>query len=314
MIVSTVTLKEDILLMVKERTGEDIICCSKLTDLSPEQLALVEVLISKNEFFEESTLDLFPNLKFLYVMSAGVDNLPFHALRKREVIVCNASGIHGKQMCEHAIGVMISFTRDIGTSIRNQVKKQWGPPKRLDELSGKTLVIIGAGRIGQEIAKAASFFGMQVIGLKRTVEALEHFDAVLGMDKIYEAFGQADFIILVTPLTKDTVNLIGKDEFAAMKHTAIFINLSRGETVDEESLILALKNGSIAGAGLDVFRNEPLPSESELWEMENVIITPHIAGITHNYVEKSIAHFVKNLLLYKNGQELLSPVNLNECY
>ncbi|OKP95166.1 D-2-hydroxyacid dehydrogenase [Paenibacillus sp. P46E] len=314
MIISTVPLNQEVRQMVWEQTGEEITVCGTISEIPAEQLALVDVIVARNESFPAELLEKFDNLKLLYIMSAGVDRLPFLELRARGIRVCNASGIHGQQMTEHALGVMIAFSRDISGSIRNQGKRMWGDYSRLSELAGTTLCIIGAGRIGKDIAKAASVFGMRVIGLKRFASPVEGFEQVYDMSRLHEVLKQADYVILLTPLTKETVNLMGEREFAAMKETAVFLNLSRGETVDETALIAALRGGVIGGAALDVFRQEPLPVASELWDMENVIITPHSAGITRNYVESSIRHFVKNLLLFRSGQELLSPVDLVECY
>jgi D-2-hydroxyacid dehydrogenase (NADP+) len=313
-IISTVPLHVDILAMIEEQTGEQVQVHPDITTVPADSVPLVDVIIARNEAFRPEVLDTFTGLKLLYIMSAGVDNLPFAELRERGITVCNASGIHGQQMAEHALGVMIAFSRNIGLSIRNQNKRLWSGHSSLSELSGKTLCIVGAGRIGKEIARAAAVFGMRITGLTRHGRQLEGFEQVYEISRLHEALGLADYVVLLTPLTADTADLMGAEEFAAMKPTAVFLNLSRGETVDEAALIAALKAGTIAGAGLDVFRQEPLPQDSELWNMENVIITPHSAGITRNYVKSSITHFIRNLQLYRRGEKLLSPVDLMEGY
>lgn len=314
MIISTLKLGDEICDLIREKTGEDIAAYGSPAQIPAETLALADVMISKDEQLPADMLDQCVSLRLLYVMSAGVDHLPFEQLHRRGITVCNASGIHGEQMAEHALGVMIAFSRQLGSSIRNQSRRLWKIPDGLDELSDKTLCIIGAGRIGRRIAEAASVFGMRVIGLKRKPEPLPGFERIYDMSRLHEALSDSDYVILLTPLTPETVNLMGAPEFAAMKKTAVFLNLSRGETVDEDALIAALKRGQIAGAGLDVFRREPLPPESKLWGMENVIVTPHIAGMTRNYVARSINHFIKNLLLFRNGQPPLSPVDLIRRY
>jgi phosphoglycerate dehydrogenase-like enzyme len=314
MIISTVPLNEEVIRLVLERTGEQITVCTDIAAMPAQLLKQVDVMVARNETFQPEMLQALSGLKFLYIMSAGVDNLPFNELIARRITVCNASGIHGQQMSEHAIGVMIAFSRNIGLSIRNQSKRLWGGHGSLDELSGRTLLVVGAGRIGKEIARLASAFGMRIIGVTRRALTIEGFEQVYPLSRLHEALGSADYVILLTPLTAETNGLMGAGEFAAMKPTAIFLNLSRGETVDEQALITALKTGVIAGAGLDVFQEEPLPPQNELWEMENVVITPHSAGITRNYVQMSMLHFIKNLLLFRTGGELLSPVDLIEAY
>ncbi|WP_052380691.1 D-2-hydroxyacid dehydrogenase [Paenibacillus camerounensis] len=314
MIISTVPLNEEVIRHVLERTGEQITVCPDLAALPAEVLPQVDVMVARNETFKPELLEMLSGLRFLYIMSAGVDNLPFNELIARRITVCNASGIHGQQMSEHALGVMIAFSRNIGLSIRNQSSRLWGGHSSLDELNGKTLLIVGAGRIGKEIGRLASAFGMRITGVTRRAQPIEGFDLVYPISRLHEGLGQADYVILLTPLTSETAGLMGTVEFAAMKPTAVFLNLSRGETVDEPALISALKQGMIAGAGLDVFQQEPLPAENELWAMENVIITPHSAGITRNYIHMSMMHFIKNLLLFRAGGELLSPVDLIEAY
>jgi phosphoglycerate dehydrogenase-like enzyme len=192
--------------------------------------------------------------------------------------------------------------------IRNQEKAQWRTIFSGDDLEGRTLCIIGAGSIGTEIGKKAKAFDMRVIGLKRHPEPLESFDEVWGIDRLDEALPLSDYVVLITPLTPETHHLMGAEEFRAMKDTAVFINVSRGDTVDEQALISALEQKEIAGAVLDVFHTEPLPKESPLWAMENVMVTPHNAGPSTNSEQKTIRLLSDNIARFRNGRELINKI------
>jgi phosphoglycerate dehydrogenase-like enzyme len=149
---------------------------------------------------------------------------------------------------------------------------------------------------------------MRVIGIKRHPEEIYGFDKVLGVEHLYEMLGESDYVVLATPLNQDTYHLMGTEEFKKMKNTAIFINISRGNTVDESALIKALEKKQIAGAILDVFQVEPLPASSPLWKMENVLVTPHGAGPTSNTEQKTIQIIFENITKYINGQELINEI------
>lgn len=184
----------------------------------------------------------------------------------------------------------------------------------MDEISEKTLCIIGTGSIGSEIARKAKAFDMKVIGVDKFPATSKNFDEVWGMDKMAEALGLADYTVLTIPLTEETYHLMGQKEFKSMKQSGILINMSRGDTVDETALIAALQEGRIAGAGLDVFHKEPLPQESPLWDMENVIITPHCAGDSPYLERRALNLFAENLLLYRQGKPMKNIINLERKY
>jgi phosphoglycerate dehydrogenase-like enzyme len=284
---------------------------------SPEEaldiLPDAEILATFPSRFDREILKHCRSLKWLFCMSAGVEMLPLAELAAMGVTVTNARGIAGLQMAEQTMGMIIAFSRCLSRCFKNQLQKRWEIPP-VGELTGKTLCIVGAGSIGREIARKAKAFDMKVIGLKRHVEALENFDEVWSIDRLHEALPQADYTVLITPLTDDTYHLIGAEEFRAMKRSSIFINMSRGDTVDETALIEALKSGSIAGAGLDVFHEEPLPPANPLWEMENVIITPHNAGMSPLYVARINGLFAASLSCYRQGKPLPNRIDLNRKY
>jgi D-2-hydroxyacid dehydrogenase (NADP+) len=297
--------------VVAKQTGETIHAFYSPQE-AVEVLPDAEIIITFGRL-DRDILKTCRSLKWVFSMSAGVEKLPLAELREMGVTVTNARGIHGPQIAEQTMGMIITFNRCLNRCARNQLQKRW-EVLPVGELTGETLCIIGAGSIGKEIARKAKAFDMKVIGLKRHPETLEHFDLVWPVDKLHEALRQADYSVLITPLTDDTYHLIGAQEFRVMKRGSIFINVSRGDTVDETALIEALQNGSIAGAGLDVFHEEPLPPGSPLWDMENVMITPHNAGSSPHYITRIIDLFLANLSCYRQGKPLPNRIDLKRKY
>ncbi len=297
---------------LEKMTGEKILAYRKENfdkSLLPETEIMVVFGRAERELIEACT-----SLKWLFSISAGVEKLPFDLLKKKGVIVTNSRGIHGEQISEQVLGMMLCFSRNLIRCSKNQAKKIWEQLLPVEELSGKNLCIIGAGAIGREIARKASAFDMNITGIKKQPENLEYFNSVTGIDRLRENLMTADYAVLITPLTDETYHLMGKEEFASMKKSSVFINVSRGDTVDEDALIYALLNGIIAGAGLDVFHTEPLPPENPLWKMENVIITPHNSGVSPHYMEKCFDLFVKSLAEFREGKIPPNLINLDRKY
>lgn len=313
MILSTVNLKRELCDKIEKSTGETLIECGNSKNASAEMLSQAEIILTMGDFSKEM-LNKSAKLKWLFVMSAGVDALPFEELSKANVLVSNVSGIHATQMAEQTLGEMIIFSRRLHICRKNQQLKKWDRNLGADELLGKTLLIIGAGNVGREIARKAKAFDMRVLGLKKHTEPLPNFDEVWNMGKFSDALAEADFTVLVTPLTPETYHLIGKREFEIMKHGSIFINISRGANVDEQALIETLQSGHLGGAAIDVFHNEPLEPESPLWDMENVLVTPHLSGLSPYYFTRSSEYFIKSYKLYREGKELPNLVSLTERY
>ena len=249
-------------------------------------------------------------LKWIQALTTGVDyiiNLP--SLRK-EVLITSARGIHGPQMSEMAFLLMLALNRNFPQIIRNQDQRVWErwPGKLLYQ---KKVGILGVGVIGEEIARKCKAFGMTVFGIdivKRKVDAVDHF---YGPEELLQVIQEVDYFIIVAPNTPQTQKLVGAKVFSSMKSTAFLISIGRGEIVDEEALIHALKTGQIAGAALDTFWTEPLPKGHPLWEMKNVIITPHVGGLSDIYVEQVLPIFEENLGRFLQG-ERRNLINLVE--
>jgi D-2-hydroxyacid dehydrogenase (NADP+) len=257
---------------------------------------------------DEDMLNAGKKLKLILSVSAGVEKLPLKQLHDRGIAVCNSKGAHAVTIAEFVLGGMLAMSHHFPAFMRNQANAQWRTFFSGDDLEGQTLCVIGAGSIGSEIGKKAKAFDMRVLGLKRKPEPLEYFDEVWGIERLHEALGQSDYVALITPLTPETYHLMGVEEFRVMKDTSVFMNVSRGDTVDEAALINALKRKQIAGAFLDVFHTEPLPKESPLWTMENVVVTPHNAGPSTNSERKTVKLLCDNIIRFRQGRELVNKV------
>jgi phosphoglycerate dehydrogenase-like enzyme len=224
----------------------------------------------------------------------------------------NASGVHAVPISEHILAFLFAFARDFQHMMRAQVRAEWMRHSRNDvfELAGSTMVLIGVGAIGERTAAMASSLGMRVLGVRRRPDVdVAGVEAMFDLGQLDQLLPQADFVVLTVPLTPETRGLIGERELRSMKSGAYLINIGRGGTVDEDALLRALEGGWIAGAGLDVFRSEPLPPESPFWAMENVIVTAHYSGQTPRYNERASEIFLDNLQRYCAGEPLRNLVD-----
>ena len=249
-------------------------------------------------------------LKWIQAMTTGVDYIIHLPSLSKEVLITSARGIHGPQMSEMAFLLMLALNRNFPQIIRNQDQRVWErwPGKLLYQ---KKVGILGVGVIGEEIARKCKAFGMTVFGIdivKRKVDAVDYF---YGPEELLQVIQEVDYFIIVAPNTPQTQKLVGVKVFSSMKPTAFLISIGRGEIVDEEALIHALKTGQIAGAALDTFWTEPLPKDHPLWEIKNVIITPHVGGLSDIYVEQVLPIFEENLRRFLQG-ERRNLINLVE--
>jgi D-2-hydroxyacid dehydrogenase (NADP+) len=262
-------------------------------------------------FWDNALLDKAKNLKYIQSIGAGYDQFPLDELKKRGIRLANASGVNQNAVAEHAMSLILGLNRHIHTGRDNQNSTTWRGmlgdlTQREDELIGKTMLIVGMGAIGSRLARFAKAFDMKVVATKRDPSTAEGpADEVVTPDKLGELVPDADFVVLTCPLTPETTNIVDADVLAAMKNTAYLINVARGQCVDEPELAKALKSGSIAGAGIDHFWNEPLEEGSVFWDLQNVIITPHTGGETRLYEERVIDILNDNLGRLWNGETKL---------
>lgn len=269
---------------------------AKNPDLS--LLAEAEIVIGWAKGISDTLLRPDSPLRWVQSWSAGVEKLPLNRLEERGILLTNASGVHAEPITAVILGFMLMFTRNLHTAVRNQLNRRWHSDDNESELTGKTVVIAGTGAIGSETARIAKAFRMKTIGISRSGKEVDHFDEVYTTDQLAKAVSHADFVINTLPLTDETRMLFDADMFSAFQQGAYYINIGRGATTNTEDLMAALNSGRLAGAGLDVFEKEPLPEDHPLWEMEQVIITPHCAGSTDRYADRIVEIFTDNLKSY----------------
>jgi phosphoglycerate dehydrogenase-like enzyme len=248
-----------------------------------------------------------PALRWFQTWSAGVDGLTDHPeLKDHAVIITKTSGMHRDQITEHIFGLILARNRFFPHVFAAQKKHEWVHPKdsETDTLPGKTMLILGYGKIGEQTTMAAKAFGMKVIGIRRRPANSGSDVRIETMDKLNVLLGGADYVVNILPYTKETKNILGKKEFALFKRGAVYVNVGRGLTNDEDAMIDALKSGHLAAALLDVAAAEPLPKDSPLWDMENVIITPHYAGTRNDYAKLAMEITLDNLKRYNEGRSL----------
>lgn len=263
--------------------------------------------------FPRDLIRLAPKLAWLHQWGAGADWLLEHPqVAELDFVLTNSAGVHAVPISEHVFAFLLSFARGFPRAVRDQVAGRWRPQRQAElfELEGKTLLLVGSGRIGERIAVLARAFGLHVVAVRRdALRPVEGAHEVHGADDLDTHLPRADFVVLTVPLTVETRGMFAASRFAAMKESAYLVNIGRGGTVKEADLIAALKNGEIAGAGLDVFEEEPLPADSPLWALENVIVTAHYSGATPRYVERVLDIFLDNLERYKRGEPLKNVVD-----
>ena len=274
----------------------------------------VTILISEPSVTPEF-LAHFPNLKLIFALSAGVNNMPFDYLKANQIMLTNSRGLHAEHMSEHALAMILAQTRQINLAVKNQLRHHWAYNEGVfTTVHGKTLCVVGAGTIGHALARKAIAMGMQVTGVSRTDRQQENYQTMYPTDRLIEAVATADVVVLLLPLTPETYHLFDHQLFSAMKKGSTLINLSRGGTVDEAALIDALNHGQVGFAGLDVFKDEPLGSESVFWEMPNVLVTPHVAGDISDYLDRALDIFTAVLADFRNGTAVRNRVDLDLGY
>jgi phosphoglycerate dehydrogenase-like enzyme len=261
-------------------------------------------------------LDAAPNLRWHQTTSAGVNHILTPTYLQRGIILTNGAGTFAIPIAEFVLTYILVHAKQVSTLLKLQANHAWKKSIELpiQEVLGKTLLIIGAGHIGQEIAKRASAFGMQVWGSRRHPQPTAGFERVVGTEDWRSLLPEADYVVLATPLTAETKGLFDAAALRSMRPTAYLINIARGAVVDETALITALQESWIAGAGLDTFYTEPLPPESPFWSLPNVFVTPHTSGFSPRITERTTALFLDNLSRYQAGEPLRNVVDQTAGY
>ncbi|OIJ14294.1 D-2-hydroxyacid dehydrogenase [Anaerobacillus arseniciselenatis] len=274
-----------------------------------------DVLITYGEDVTNEMIIKSKNLKWVMVISAGLDQMPLQAIKEKGILVTNARGIHKIPMAEYTLAMMLQVSRQAKQLMKNEQERIWDRRVPMLELNDKTVGILGTGAIGSEIAKYCRFFNMNTIGFNRSGRRVDEFDQIVTLENINELLHNSDFIVSVLPSTPDTDGMINEKLINEMKEGVVLINIGRGKNIVEADLIAALDGGNLAHAVLDVFTEEPLPEKSPFWGMDNVTVTPHLSGISPHYQPRAFAIFEKNLNTFlKGGKDFINKVDVNRGY
>jgi phosphoglycerate dehydrogenase-like enzyme len=283
------------------------------------ELAAAEVAVTWS--LRPEQFRLAHSLRWIHSTAAAVHQLMFPELVASDVMVTNARSVHGPVVAEHAMALLFGLAKKLPQAIRFQALGQWSQDQlwerqpRPRELRDATIVLVGMGSIGCEVARLAGAVGMRVLAVREHPElGAGDADAVYGPAQLDEALAQADYVVLATPVTAGTKALINQQRLRSMKPEAYLVNVGRGPLVDEAALVEALANKRIAGAALDVFEREPLPPDSPLWNMDNVLITPHTAAVTEKLWERHYHLLAENLRRYLAREPLLGLVDKTKGY
>jgi phosphoglycerate dehydrogenase-like enzyme len=278
---------------------------------------LAEAEIYAGMFFPARLLERAPRLKWVQVAQAGVDRILLdEEFRKSPIILTNVGGIHSFAPAEMAIQSCLAWIKRPVECARQKDEHLWQPFSP-GVLRGKTMGIVGYGNIGQKVARVAKAFGMWVITTRRSATKqgkARYADLVLPPTQLSQLLAESDFVVLTLPLTPDTYHVMSTDQFKTMKKDALLVNVGRGPVVDEAALAVALRAGEIGGAALDVFETEPLPQDSPLWDLPNLLYSPHIAGYISAYPSMVQDLFVRNLERYVKGEKPLTVVDKKRGY
>lgn len=283
-------------------------------DEAVDEIEAADILVSFGGQVTEAVIKQATNLKWLMIMTAGVDVLPKDIIMERNILVTNARGIHKTPMAEYAISMLLQVARNEKTLIQNESTHKW-EQIYVDEVSEKTLLIAGTGAIGSEVARLAKAFNMKTIGVSRSGKGVEHFDENVTSNAIASKLPEADYVVSVMPSTPETIHYFTYEHFKQMPNHAVFLNMGRGDVLELDVLTQALKEKEIAHAVLDVFDVEPLPDNHYLWDMEDVTITPHISGLSPHYMKRALEIFTHNLEQFIEKQtDLINRVDILRGY
>lgn len=272
---------------------QEFVFCEDIVE-AEKFLEQATVLVTYGEDINEETIEKAARLKWIMVLSAGVERLPFPAIEARDILVTNAKGIHKIQMAEYTISMLLQVYRTERELIENEKQAKWAKVS-LQEITGKTMLVLGTGAIGQEVARLAKAFRMKTIGISRSGCHVDFFDEVYQLNSLNEKLPEADFVVSVLPSTKETKYLLNEGHFTRMKDSAVFVNIGRGDIVASDTILNAVREKEIAHAILDVFEQEPLPAEHPLWKEPNITVTPHISGKSPEYLPRALVIFEENL-------------------
>lgn len=292
---------------------------------SAEQIASIEATFYSRDIWEGtqgkhrspeaqaywSLVDAAPNLRWLQLVSAGLDHPAYQPSKQRGIRISTAAGTNAEPVALNGLTGLLMLSRGFPHWLRAQQQRVWAPIRDADlphDLGGQTALIVGTGHIGTRVARGLQALGVRTIGLRRQVQSAPYFDQVHGLEAIDGLLPGCDWLVLACPLTEQTRHLVNARRLALLPRGAGLVNIARGEIVDEAALITALSSGHLLGAYLDVFAKEPLPPESPLWSLPNVLMTPHSASASLGTRQRGAELFLRNLRAYLQGDTLEGEV------
>lgn len=304
---------------LRQRWPEMLVAHARTFGELPPELPDADIFVGASLRLEQ--LRIAKKLKWIHATTAGVGQLTYPELLSSGIVVTNASGVFSVPMAEHAIGLLLALARNFPDSVRQQDQKIWSQqalwdkPQHLTELNGATLLIVGFGSIGREIARRATALEMNVIGVTRSGKGdATSAQKIVSIGSLDEVLPEADYVVLAVPATAETKHLFNTKRFVRMKRGARLINLGRGSVINEDALLRALESGQLGGAAIDVADTEPLPPESPLWTAPNLFITPHTSAISSRLWQRETDLLAQLLERWFDGRELFNRVNLNKGY
>lgn len=295
--------------LIEEKTGEPIVIYSSIDQIPFDVAKKTKILITYGNDLTVENVVGFPNLQWIQMLSAGLEDLPFSTLHERRIRVTSATGIHVNPMSEYVVMCMLHFEKDMERYRTLKEQKIFDRSKLVGELIGSETLIYGTGVIGQAVAKLLGFFGVNVYGVNTSGRPVEPFQETYAIGREKDKLASADYVISILPSTSQTRGFFSREQLELIKPEAVFISIGRGDVVDEEHVAAMLKAGRLKGAAFDVFRKEPLPPESPLWECENLILTPHMSAKSIYYIDRCVDIFIKNLQSCRNCGPMINLVD-----
>ncbi|MGB2670541.1 MAG: D-2-hydroxyacid dehydrogenase [Candidatus Acidiferrum sp.] len=300
--------------MLRERCAGVNIIIGDSAEIFEKDAAQASVLFrwSGSQPVFKRVFEICPNLLWVHSLSAGLDKVLFPELVESSVLLTNGTGVFSAALGEFALGAILYFAKDFRRMIRNQMAEVW---EAFDVLpvAGQTVGIIGYGDIGRAVAERVRALGMNVLALKRHASPPQSADLLITEtytpERRLEIISRSDYVVVAAPLTSETHGMIGEAEFAAMKPAAVVINVGRGPVINEEAMIKALSNGRIKGAALDVFDHEPLPVDHPFYKLENVLLSPHCADHTPDWLDNAMKFFIEQYEGFRKGEPLRNVVD-----
>lgn len=309
-------MKEEQVKTIQQTTSEYIVFDAARTSMTIDENDIEIMLGWNNELGQRLLNSPTSRLKWVQSISAGVDTYDLNRFSEKGILLSNASGIHSISISEHALGVLLTEFRGIRTSIKNQSKKEWAQTTvSYQQLSTKKMLIVGTGHIGQQLGTFAQGLGIQTYGVNTSGHVTDGFIECYAHKNMSRIIKEMDIVVNILPLTDQTYHLYNEQLFSAMKPGTVFINVGRGASVNTADLVHALANKQLSFAALDVFEDEPLPENSPLWNLDNVLITPHISGLTPEFKEKLLTIFMQNLRKFLvDGTLAKNEISLEQGY